>query len=131
MYVHCVFTSVGHSFGGALACTVMANMVCDNDIINQEVMKMNMCCITFGQPLIADDTLAEMMAQKEQLHGCVHHIYTEDVVPTLLRYAFASAVGKHSVQEQATKTSVSKVWVWVVMWVYMCACVGWFGTLYI
>jgi GTP-binding protein EngB required for normal cell division len=90
----------GFSFGGALASTVMANIVCDNDIINQDVMERNLCCITFGQPLIADDALSEMLARKESLCCCIHHIYTEDVVPTLMRYTFANAVRRQSCDGQ-------------------------------
>ena len=80
--------------GASLACAVVAGMLQDN-LLNQEVITENLACITFGQPLIAVNSLEKLFSEQEYLKNCFHYVYAvDDAMPMLLLHAF---VGQHVV----------------------------------
>ena len=77
-----VFT--GHSLGGAVA-SVACVRVLTSGALHSPSLRKRVWCITFGQPLIGDKSLSNIMSEKDQL-GARFHLLTNrrDPIPKLL-----------------------------------------------
>ena len=79
---------VGFALGGALAGAVVSGML-DDTYMNKDVLESRVACITFGHPLISDQTLCKLVEKGVLPDTCLHHVQLqEDVIPVLLRYTF-------------------------------------------
>ena len=83
------FIPTGFSFGGLLACAI-ASRVWDVDTtgcIGSNLLKENLVCITFAQPLIPVPLLPKVARERSELISTIHTIYWEgDLVPRLSRF---------------------------------------------
>ena len=100
------FIPIGFSFGGLVACAI-ASRVWDVDTtgcIWSRLLKENLVCITFAQPLIPVPLLPKVAQERSELISTIHTIYWEgDLVPRLSRFLneCCSSLGneeKHSLQ---------------------------------
>ena len=74
----------GFSFGGLLASTVLAR-VWDTPYISAELLKENLTCITFGQPLVRVDVIQKVARRRPEMVSTIHAIFTEvDHLPSLM-----------------------------------------------
>lgn len=77
---------LGFSFGGLLASTVAAQ-VWDSPYISSDLLKENLACITFGQPLVTLQIVQKVAMQRPDLTATIHTVYSQDdCVPQLMRF---------------------------------------------
>ena len=77
----------GFSFGGMLACCIAAN-IWRRSQINADVLKEQVICITFGQPLISIRFVQEVIRDcGPQFERTIYSMFNkDDVIPGLLQY---------------------------------------------
>ena len=77
---------LGFSFGGMLACCIAAN-IWRRSPINADVLKEQVICITFGQPLICIPFVQEVIQNSPQFESTIYSMFTkDDIIPGLLQY---------------------------------------------
>ena len=75
----------GFSFGGVLATCVAAKLWCK--ALDSQLLKRNLCCITFGQPIITVSTVAAVANTFPDLNSILHLVYDkEDTFPGLMHH---------------------------------------------
>ena len=84
---------LGFSFGGMLACCIAAN-IWRRSQINADVLKEQVICITFGQPLISIPFVQEVIRDcGQQFEGTIYSMFNkDDAIPGLLQYFHISCV---------------------------------------
>ena len=76
---------LGFSFGGLLACGIVAKLW--QAALDPGLLQRNLCCITFGQPIIAISSVQRAFQMFPYLQNTIHLIYDkEDVIPALIQY---------------------------------------------
>ena len=77
---------IGFSFGGLLAIHLTAAMW-KLPLITTDILKKNLACITFGQPLINLPLVKEVMEESPEFTSTVHLVFTrEDTVPRVAKF---------------------------------------------
>ena len=77
---------LGFSFGGMLACCIAAN-IWRRSQINADVLKEQVICITFGQPLISIPFVQEVIEDYPKFEATICSMFNkDDVIPGLLQY---------------------------------------------
>ncbi len=75
----------GFSFGGLLACSIAAKLC--RTTLDPCLLQRNLCCITFGQPLIAIPFVQKTVEMFPHLEKAIHLVYDkEDIIPGLMHY---------------------------------------------
>ena len=65
--------------------SAVAASVWDTPYISSDLLKKNMTCITFGQPLVSVDIVQKMARERRDIVTTVHAIFTEqDQIPSLM-----------------------------------------------
>ena len=78
------FPTKGFSFGGLLASAVAAS-VWDTPYISSDLLKENMTCITFGQPLVTVDIVHRVAIKRPEMVTTINAIFTkQDQIPSLM-----------------------------------------------
>lgn len=102
---------VGFSFGGMLACCVTTKLWREpTSALNTALLRNNVTCITFGQPLIRIPYVQETIEVFPLLEQTIHLVLNkEDYIPGLLHYyeigcrmkaiALAQSTGKSTTSE--------------------------------
>ena len=76
--------NIGFSFGGLLASAVAAS-VWDTPYISSDLLKKNMTCITFGQPLVSVDIIQNVAIRRPEIVTTINAVLTEqDQIPSLM-----------------------------------------------
>ena len=76
----------GFSFGGLLACCVMANLWQESRI-SAEILLKQTTCITFGTPFMNIQLIDQVLRMFPDLKKCIHSIYLkEDLFPQIMGY---------------------------------------------
>jgi GTP-binding protein EngB required for normal cell division len=87
-----IFT--GFSLGGILACAVLTRMLQSNPL-QEQLLKENVACITFGQPPFLDSSFHTLLTQQPFLSDCFHYVYSDNCpTPVLLKYCLVSLDGQ-------------------------------------
>ena len=89
-----VYHNLGFSLGGLLACAVLTRMLQSNPL-QEQLLKENVACITFGQPPFLDSSFDTLLTQQPFLSDCFHYVYSDNCpTPVLLKYCLVSLGGK-------------------------------------
>ena len=65
--------------------SAVAASVWDTPYISSDLLKENMTCITFGQPLVSVDVIQRVAKARPEMVTTIHAIYTEqDQIPSLM-----------------------------------------------
>ena len=100
-------TLTGFSFGGLLACAVAAR-VWDTPYIGSNLLKDNMACITFGQPLVAVQVIQRVVRRRPEIVSTLHAVYLEeDLVPSLMNLLNESWSASESQSKSTSGVQVS------------------------
>ena len=79
-------THAGFSFGGMMACH-MAAVLWKGSSLDRDILKKNIICITFGQPLIPIVSVEEAINDHPQFEDTIHAVYEkDDFIPRVLYY---------------------------------------------
>lgn len=90
--------SIGFSFGGTLACCVMANLWQESQI-SAEVLRKQAMCITFGQPFMKIQLVDEVLGICPELRKSIHSVFLkDDLFPQVMGYVSLAAVSQHREQ---------------------------------
>ncbi len=89
LHMHALtFCGSGFSFGGTMACNVIAKLWRETYAnVSLDVLKKNVVCICFGLPLIQILQVQEAIKDFPSIEETIHSIYCkDDVIPGLLHY---------------------------------------------
>jgi hypothetical protein len=90
----------GFSFGGLLACCVMANLWQESRI-SADILLKQATCITFGVPFMKIQLIDQVLRMSPDLKKSVHSVYLkEDLFPQIMGYV--SLAGSTHENEQST-----------------------------
>ena len=65
--------------------SAVAASVWDTPYISSDLLKENMTCITFGQPLVSVDVIQRVAKARPEMVTTIHAIFTEqDQIPSLM-----------------------------------------------
>lgn len=97
--------SVGFSFGGMLACCVMANLWQESQISAEDLQKQAMC-ITFGQPFMKIQLVDEVLRICPEFKKSIHSVFLkDDLFPQIMGYVSLSATSQHREQTASRNAS--------------------------
>jgi hypothetical protein len=90
----------GFSFGGMLACCIMANLWQESRI-SAEVLLKRATCIMFGQPFMKIQLVDQVFKMCPDLKKSIHSVFLkEDIFPQIMGYASLTAATQHGKQRE-------------------------------
>ncbi len=79
-------SNLGFSLGGLLALSVTASLW-ELPLLSMEILRENVTCITFGQPLISLSHVKDVVQTTPEFESIVHSVFfTNDCVPRVMSF---------------------------------------------
>lgn len=105
------FHAIGFSFGGMLACCVMANLWQESRISAQVLLKQT-ACITFGLPFMKIQLVDQVLKMCPDLKRCIHSVFLkEDLFPQIMGYlSLAAATDQEDLKNNSQVCACALLW---------------------